>query len=105
MVGAVMRNYRIIYSETVMRLDVGEDHTIKLVMVEPVASLTLKNVVAGRKYVFLFQQSERNPTITTFICPQMLNESPINPLRGSLTVQMFLGLTSGQLAASMAAAY
>ena len=104
MAGAVMRNYRVIYSETVMRLDVGQDHTIKLVMVQPVASLKLTNVVAGRKYVFMFQQSASNP-VTTFICPQMLNLASINSHRSSLTVQMFLGLTTGQLASTMPAGY
>jgi len=96
------RNFRIVYSETVMRLDVGKDHTIKLVMVEPVASLTLKHVVAGRKYVFMFQQSESS-AVTTFICPQMLNKAPISSRRDSLTVQMFVGLTTGQMVATMPA--
>ena len=100
----MMRNYRILYSESVMRLDVGKDHTIKMVMVEPVASLTLKNIVAGRTYVFLFQQSDSNPT-TIFYCPQMLNKVSISPRRGSLTVQAFVGLNAGAMAASMAASY
>lgn len=96
------RNYRILYSETVMRLDVGNDHTLKIVMVEPVASLTLKNIVAGRLYVFLFEQSVSQP-VTTFFCPQMLNQSAISFKRGSVVVQAFVGLTSGEMAASMAA--
>lgn len=98
----MLRSYRIIYSETVMRLDVGKDHTIKFVMVQPVASLKLTNVVAGRKYVFIFQQSDSKP-VTTFICPQLLNEAPINPRHSSITAQMFVGLQTGQLAASMPA--
>jgi hypothetical protein len=98
------RNYRVIYSETVMRLDVGDDFTIKIVMVQPVASLTLKNVVAGRKYVLMFQQSDTTP-VTTFICPQLLNQTPINPQRGSLTVQQFVGLQTGVMVASAAAGY
>jgi hypothetical protein len=94
------RHYRIVYSETVMRLDLRNDHTLKIVMVEPVASLTLKNVVAGRLYVFLFEQSDTNPT-TTFICPQMLNKAPISFKRNTVTGQMFVGLTTGQMAATM----
>src|SRR5579864_643407 len=96
------RSYRILYSEPVMRLDVKNDYTVKFMMVQPVASLTLANVVAGRTYVFLFQQSETSP-VTTFICPQMLNRAGINPRRKSVTVQAFTGLTTGQLAASMPA--
>jgi hypothetical protein len=98
----MMRSYRVLYSETVMPLDVGHDHTLKIVLVQPVASMTLKNIVAGRTYVFLFQQSEGTP-VTTFVCPQMLNQAAINPRRGSVTVQAFTGLNSGQLAASMPA--
>jgi hypothetical protein len=97
----MIRNYRILYSETVMQLDVGKDHTLKIVMVQPVASMTLKNIVAGRTYVFLFQQTD-NP-VTTFICPQMLNQAALNSRRSSVTVQAFVGLTTGQLAASMPA--
>jgi hypothetical protein len=100
----MMRNYRVVYSESVMRLDVGRDHTIKVVMVEPVASITLKNIVAGRLYVFMFQQSSVTPT-TIFYCPQMLNKSTINLRRGTLTVQTFVGLNSSQMAAAMAASY
>ena len=96
------RHYRIIYSETVMRLDLRKDHTIKMVMVEPVASLKLTNIVAGRKYVFMFQQSASNAT-TTFICPQMLNRAPIDFRRHTLVVQMFVGLTTGQMVSSMPA--
>lgn len=101
---AMTRNYRILYSEGVMRLDVSREHTLKVVMVEPVASIVLKNVVAGRLYVFLFEQSETTP-VTIFNCPQLVNQTTINARRGSVTVQAFVGLPSGQLAASMAASY
>ena len=101
----MIRNYKILYSESVMRLDMSREHTLKFIMMEPVASLTFKNVVAGRTYVFLFQQPQTNAPITVFYCPQMLNQSPIYSRRGSLTVQAFVGLRSGELAASMAATY
>lgn len=98
------RNYRILYSQGVMRVDMSKEHTLKVVMVEPVASLVLNHVVPGRLYVFIFQQSDTTP-VTIFNCPQMLNLTPINPQLGSLTVQALLGLRTGELASSMTSSF
>jgi len=101
----MIRSYRILYSESVMRLDVAREHTLKIVMVEPVANIVLKNVVAGRIYVFIFQQAETTAPVTIFNCPQMRNVTAINTQRGSLTIQTFVGLNTGELAASVLPTY
>ena len=99
----MLRSYRTTYVEIVMR-----SSTMRYLHYQVRDGAARGQPEADERcgWIHVLSPSSSSPTdklVTTFICPQLLNEAPINPRHSSITAQMFVGLQTGQLAASMPA--